>query len=81
MEHIAAFMILIACSDDYKTCTEQPAPAVAYEAVSQCEAELSPSIRMMAPGRNMPWANGLENPIPAAVFYQDAPKIRLGGFE
>jgi len=70
MEHIAAFMILIACSDDYKTCTEQPAPAVAYEAVSQCEAELSPSIRMMAAGQKHALGKCLE--IDPALFYQDA---------
>ncbi|MBC7282013.1 hypothetical protein [Hoeflea sp.] len=70
MEHIAAFMILIACSDDYTTCTEQPAPAVAYETVRQCEADLSPSIRMMAAERKHALGKCLE--IDPALFYQDA---------
>lgn len=70
MEHIAAFMILIACSDDFKTCTEQPAPAVAYETVRQCETELSPSIRMMAAEQEHALGKCLE--VDPALFYQDA---------
>ncbi|MBU4529216.1 MAG: hypothetical protein KUA43_18240 [Hoeflea sp.] len=70
MEHIAAFMILIACSDGYKNCTEQPAPAVAYETVRQCEADLSPSLRMMAAGQEHALGKCLE--IDPALFYQDA---------
>jgi hypothetical protein len=48
MEHIAAFMILIACSDDLQACNEIPAPAVAYETVQECEAELTPAMRTIS---------------------------------
>ncbi|MDZ7602696.1 MAG: hypothetical protein U1A06_15090 [Hoeflea sp.] len=70
MEHIAAFMILIACSDDYQTCAEQPAPAVAYETVRQCEVELSPSIRMMTVEQGHALGKCVE--IDPALFYEDA---------
>lgn len=45
MEHFAAFMILIACSDDVGTCSERPSPAVAFESLKYCEMELAPAIR------------------------------------
>lgn len=70
MEHIAAFMILIACGDDYKTCSEHPAPAIAYETVRQCEAELSPYIRMMAAEQEHALGKCIE--IDPALFYEDA---------
>lgn len=69
MEHIAAFMILIACNSDYETCTEQPAPAVAYESLQECEVELSPSIRMMAAGHEHALGKCVE--IDPALFYED----------
>tara|TARA_R110002020_G_scaffold58372_4_gene160048 strand:- start:13979 stop:14314 length:336 start_codon:yes stop_codon:yes gene_type:complete len=70
MEHIAAFMILIACSDDYQSCTEQPAPAVAYETMQQCELELSPAVRMVAAWQERALGKCVE--IDPALFYQDA---------
>jgi hypothetical protein len=48
MEHIAAFMLLIACSNDLETCKEYPAPAVAYETVEQCRVDLTPALRTMS---------------------------------
>ncbi|WP_052161831.1 hypothetical protein [Hoeflea sp. BAL378] len=69
MEHIAAFMILIACSDDYQSCTEQPAPAVAYETMQQCELELSPAVRMITAKSH---ALGKCVEIDPALLYEDA---------
>lgn len=70
MEHIAAFMILIACNEDYKSCTEQPAPAVAYETLRQCEEELSPSIKVIAEQTDKALGKCVE--IDPALFYEDA---------
>jgi hypothetical protein len=70
MEHIAAFMILIACSNDLGSCTEQPAPSVAFETVQQCEAELSPSLRMASPKRAKTFGACVE--VDPALFYEDA---------
>lgn len=70
MEHIAAFMLLIACSDDFQACTEEPAPAVAYETLEQCELELSPAIRMSAARHDKLMGQCVE--IDPALFYEDA---------
>lgn len=70
MEHIAAFMILIACSDDLGSCAERPAPSVAYETVQQCEAELSPALRMSAAGSAKTFGACVE--VDPALFYEDA---------
>ncbi|OCW56944.1 hypothetical protein [Hoeflea olei] len=70
MEHIAAFMILVACNGGYDSCSEQPAPAVAYETVQQCEAELSPAIRMMAAKQDHALGKCVE--IDPALLYEDA---------
>jgi len=40
MEHIAALLLVIACSDDLKQCQELPAPVPLYEAAEECEADL-----------------------------------------
>lgn len=40
MEHIAALLLLIGCSDDMVQCKELPAPTVMYETVDECEAVL-----------------------------------------
>ncbi|MEM5473115.1 hypothetical protein WNZ14_15380 [Hoeflea sp. AS60] len=69
MEHIAAFMLLIACSDDLQTCREYPAPAEAYETVEQCETELNPAVRMMPSGQMKPFGKCVE--IDPALVYED----------
>ena len=83
MEHIAAFMVLIACSDDLQNCTEQPAPVVAYESVQQCELELSPSIRMVAASTDKAFGKCVE--LDPALFYEDVEIVwdvtSKGGFE
>jgi hypothetical protein len=70
MEHIAAFMLLIACSEDLQACKEYPAPAVAYETVGQCEAELTPAIRAMSVSQTRSFGKCVE--IDPALLYEDA---------
>lgn len=69
MEHIAAFMLLIACGDDLQTCQEYPAPAVAYETVEQCRAELTPALRAMSASQSRSFGSCVE--IDPALFYED----------
>jgi len=70
MEHIAAFMLLIACSEDLQACKEYPAPAVAYETVEQCQAELPPAIRTISPSQAKTFGKCVE--IDPALIYEDA---------
>ncbi|WP_422370876.1 hypothetical protein [Hoeflea sp.] len=70
MEHIAAFMILVACSGDLNDCSEQPAPAIAFETMQQCEMDLSPSIRMAAGNGSRTFGRCIE--IDPALLYEDA---------
>jgi hypothetical protein len=44
MEHIAAVLLLIGCSDDMAQCRELPAPTAIFETTEECEAELNPAI-------------------------------------
>lgn len=69
MEHIAAFMLLIACSDDLQACQEYPAPAVAYETVEQCRADLTPALRTMSASQPKSFGKCIE--IDPALFYED----------
>lgn len=40
MEHIAAFLLIIGCSDGLTQCRELPAPVPVFETVEDCHAEL-----------------------------------------
>lgn len=44
MEHIAALLLIVGCSDDLAQCRELSPPTAVYEAVEDCEADLQPSI-------------------------------------
>ncbi|MCC0035522.1 MAG: hypothetical protein H6887_09700 [Hoeflea sp.] len=83
MEHIAAFMLLIACGDDLQSCREYPAPAVAYETVEQCRAELTPALRSISASQTKSFGNCVE--IDPALFYEDVEIVwdvtREGGLE
>lgn len=83
MEHIAAFMLLIACSDDLESCKEFPAPAVAYETVEQCQEELRPAMRTMSASQTTSFGKCVE--IDPALFYEDVEIVwdvtREGGIE
>jgi hypothetical protein len=41
MEHIAALLLIIGCSSDYRDCRELPAPTSIYETMEECQADLS----------------------------------------
>lgn len=45
MEHIAAILLIIGCSDDLAQCRELPAPVALYETAETCESELPASLR------------------------------------
>jgi hypothetical protein len=44
MEHIAAIMMLVGCSQGNLQCKELPAPAVGFETAEECHELLQPSI-------------------------------------
>ena len=44
MEHIAALLLIIGCSDDLSQCRELPAPVPVYEAAEDCNRELPDSL-------------------------------------
>lgn len=69
MEHIAAFMLLIACSEDLQACREYPAPAVAYETVEQCRAEMTPALRELTGSTSRSFGKCVD--IDPALFYED----------
>ncbi len=44
MEHIAALLLIVGCSDDLASCQELPAPTPIYETRQQCDTELPSSL-------------------------------------
>jgi hypothetical protein len=44
MEHIAAIMMLVGCTQGNVECKELPAPAVGFETAEECQALLQPSL-------------------------------------
>ena len=44
MEHIAALLLIIGCSDDLSQCHELPAPVPVYEAAEDCNQALPDSL-------------------------------------
>jgi len=46
MEHIAALLLIIGCSDDLTQCHEMAPPVSIYETVEECEGDLQPSISL-----------------------------------
>ncbi|MBA3447237.1 MAG: hypothetical protein H0T56_06470 [Pseudaminobacter sp.] len=46
MEHIAALLLIIGCSQDLKQCQEIPAPIPVYETVEECDGDLPVAIGM-----------------------------------
>ena len=47
MEHIAALLLIIGCSDDLGSCRELPAPIPVYETYEECEGDLPVAMGMM----------------------------------
>ena len=44
MEHIAALLLIVGCSDDMAQCRELPTETALYETVEECDADLGPTI-------------------------------------
>jgi hypothetical protein len=40
MEHIAALLLIVGCSENLAQCRELPAPVAVFETVEDCESEL-----------------------------------------
>lgn len=47
MEHIAALLLIIGCSNDLAQCKELPAPVPVYETVEECQGDLPIAIRIV----------------------------------
>jgi hypothetical protein len=44
MEHIAAFLLVVGCSDMLSECRELPASTSAFETVQECQEALDPAL-------------------------------------
>ncbi|GAA4121324.1 hypothetical protein ACFFTN_20805 [Aminobacter aganoensis] len=49
MEHIAALLFVVSCSQDLSGCREIPAPTPLFEVFEDCQAELPKAIGILAP--------------------------------
>lgn len=47
MEHIAALLLIVGCSQDMKQCEELPSPVTVYETAAECDAELPAALRQV----------------------------------
>nr|WP_295464656.1 hypothetical protein [Mesorhizobium sp.] len=47
MEHIAALLLIVGCSQDMKQCEELPSPVTVYETAGECDAELPAALRQL----------------------------------
>ena len=45
MEHIAALLLIVGCSQDLARCDELPAPVPVYETTTECDAGLRDAMR------------------------------------
>lgn len=45
MEHIAALLLIIGCSDNLAECKELPAPVPLYETAQECDANLEATMK------------------------------------
>ncbi len=50
MEHIAALLLIVACSGDMTRCQELETASAVYETREECEDELQPTIRLFVTG-------------------------------
>ncbi len=46
MEHIAALLLIVACSDDLAQCRELESQSAVYETQEECEDDLQPAISL-----------------------------------
>lgn len=70
MEHIAAIMVLVGCTQATQDCREVPAPSVAFETVDECRELLSPAIEATA--GTFKHAYGACAEVDPALFAEDA---------
>lgn len=70
MEHIAALLLIIGCSDDLAQCSELPAPVSVFETLEECENEVPTSIGLFTGQRPQIYAQCL--PVDAALEEEDA---------
>lgn len=52
MEHIAALLLIIGCSQDMTRCEELPAPVPLYETTEECDAQIGAAIRELSGARD-----------------------------
>jgi len=45
MEHVAALLLIVGCSQDFRHCEELPAPVPVYETSGECDAELPVALK------------------------------------
>lgn len=48
MEHIAALLLIVGCSQDMKQCEELPSPVTVYETAGECDAELPAALGQLS---------------------------------
>jgi hypothetical protein len=53
MEQIAAFMLLISCSDNLSSCKEISAPTVSYQSMRDCNTEIPSLLAKHAAGHTI----------------------------
>ena len=70
MEHIAAIMMLVGCTQGAVDCRELPAPAVGFETAEECQELLRPAVAEVR-GR-FAVVYGKCAPIDPALYIEDA---------
>lgn len=70
MEHIAAIMMLVGCSQGNVECKELPAPAVGFETAEECQQLLQPSINGVGGRYKIVYGKCAE--IDPALYIEDA---------
>lgn len=70
MEHIAAIMMLVGCTQGNIECRELPAPAIGFETAEECQELLQPSIDSVRGGSRIVY--GKCTAVDPALFIEDA---------
>lgn len=70
MEHIAALLLIIGCSDDLAQCSELPAPVTVFETVEECESEVPNALSLFTGNQPQIFAKCL--PVDPAMEEEDA---------
>lgn len=60
MEHIAALLLIIGCSEDLRQCSELPAPVPLYEAIEECRNQVSPALAYFSKSQPKVYAQCIE---------------------